>query len=110
MDAWIAVVAAVLIVAVPFDIYTAIVFTAAAWQRPHYRILTLAALRSIAIAIAATFFGLLGVQSIYFAATGERFLPSPIPTILIALGAIMISLPNVYALRWLRGSDRKGEP
>ena len=107
-DPWLMVVAAVLVVAVPFDVWVAVKFTRAALQRPRYRILTLAALRSVAIAIAACIAGILGAQSIYFAATGQRFLPAPIPAVLIAIALVVISLPNVYALRWLTTDAEDG--
>lgn len=110
MDAVLTVVAIVLIVAVPFDWYVAARFIAAAAVRPHYRVLTLAALRSGAIAIAATLAGILGLQSIYFQVSGgDRLIPAPVGIILLAVALIVISLPNVYALRWLASDDEEGE-
>lgn len=104
-DGWLVAVALVLIVFVPFDWIVAVRFISAAVERPHIGVLTLAALRSIGIAFAATIAGILGAQSIWFAWTGERLLPSPIPAILIAVALIVISLPNVYALRLLDRGD-----
>lgn len=109
-DPLLVLVGVVLMIAVPFDVYVAWRFTTYALQRPRYRILTLAALRSIAIAIAAVIAGILGAQSIYFSATGERFLPTPVPTVLIAIALVVISLPNVYALRWLSTNDEQDVP
>ena len=100
-DAWIIAVAAVLVLFVPFDWYVALKFIVVARQRPYIRVLTLAALRSTAIAIAATIAGILGIQSIWFYLTGERLLPQPVPAILIAIALVVVSLPNVYALRLL---------
>lgn len=94
-------VAAILVIAVPFDIYVAYRFVSAAVERPHIPVLTLAALRSVAIAFAATIAGMLGFSSIWFAATGERLIMPPQTTILIAAALVLISLPNVYALRLL---------
>lgn len=98
--------AAVLVVAVPFDLYVAFRFIRAAIERPHIPVLTLAALRSSAIAAAAVIAGILGLQSIVFVQTGVRVIPSPWPTVLIAVALIVISLPNVYALRILNRGDR----
>lgn len=102
---WLLVVAGVLVIAVPFDIYVAARFVIAALERPRIPILTLAALRSIAIAVAASIAGVLGAASIWFAWTGERLLPTPIGAILIAVALIVISIPNVYALRLLTEDD-----
>jgi len=104
-DVWLSAVIVVLIVFVPFDWYVAVKFISIAIQRPHIRVLTLAALRSVAIAFAATIAGLLGVQSIVFVTTGQRILPQPIPTILIAVALVVISLPNIYALRLLSNGE-----
>lgn len=95
-------VAIVLILFVPFDWIVAVRFIAAARQRPYIQVLTLAALRSVAIAIAATLAAILGAQSIWFYLTGQRLLPQPVPAILIAVSLVVISLPNVYALRLLQ--------
>lgn len=95
------VVAAVLMIAVPFDVYVAYRFVVAALEKPYIAVLTLAALRSVAIAIAAGIAGILGASSIWFAVTGERLLVPPWSTVLIAAALILISLPNVYALRLL---------
>lgn len=105
-DSWILAVAVVLVVFVPFDWYVAAKFIAVARQRPYIRVLTLAALRSTAIAIAATLAAILGVQSIWFYWTGVRLLPTPIPAILIAVALVVISLPNLYALRLLDEGDQ----
>lgn len=104
-DALLFIVAGVLLIAVPFDWWVAVRFIAAAVERPHIGVLTLAALRSLGIAFAATIAGLLGAQTLYFYATGERLLPSPWPAILIATALVVISLPNVYALRLLERGD-----
>ena len=98
-------VAGVLLIAVPFDWWVAARFIAAALERPHIGVLTLAALRSAGIAVAATLAGILGAQTLYFYATGDRFLPSPVSAILIAVALVVISLPNVYALRLLERGD-----
>lgn len=108
-DAWLLIVAAILIVAVPFDVYAAIKIVRAAMEKPYLRILTLAALRSVAIVIAAVIFAILGAQAILFTLTGTRIFPASLSALLIAIAAVVISLPNVYALRWLRESD-KGNP
>lgn len=109
MDLILTAVAVVLIIAVPFDWYVAVKLIRAAAIRPRYRVLTLAAMRSVAIAVAASLAALLGAQSIWFQISGgQRLLPTPIPTILIAVALIVISLPNIYALRWL-SSDIEGE-
>ena len=101
MDPLLTAIAGILIVFVPFDWYVAAKFIRAAYIRPRYQVLTLAALRSTAIAVAATLAGILGIQSIYFQVSGGvRLLPSPIPTILLAVALVVISLPNIYALRW----------
>lgn len=105
IDGWLLVVIAVLVVAVPFDWYVALRFVQAAVERPHISILTLAALRSVAIAVAASIAALLGVQSIVFVSTGVRLLPTPIPTVLIAVALVIISVPNIYALRQLNNRD-----
>jgi hypothetical protein len=98
----------VLIVAVPWDLYVAYRFVRAAMEKPYIPILTLAAVRSVAIAIAATIFGLLGLHSVLFLASGETFrlLPVPVPTLLLAVGAIVISVANIYVFRVLRGDER----
>lgn len=104
-DGWLVIVAITLIVAVPFDWIVALRFLRAAAEKPYLRVLTLAAFRSIAIALAATVFGVLGASVIYFAATGYRLLPSPVSAILIAIAAVVISVPNIYALRLLQMGD-----
>ena len=101
IDPWLLAVAVLLIIFVPFDWIVAGIFIGAAIVKPRLRILNLAALRSTAIAIAATIAGLLGLQSILFGLYGVRLFPTPIPTILIAVALIVISLPNIYALRVL---------
>jgi hypothetical protein len=83
-------------------VYVAVRFIAAALERPHIHVLTLAELRSSAIAGAAVIGGVLGFSSIWFAYTGQRLLPLPIPALLIATALVLISLPNIYALRLLR--------
>jgi hypothetical protein len=100
-NGWLVAVAAVLVVAVPFDLYVAFRFIRAAIERPHIPVLTLAALRSGAIAVAAVIAGILGLQSIVLLQTGVRVLPTPWPTVLLAVALVVISLPNVYALRVL---------
>lgn len=102
MDLWLVVVAAVLVVAVPFDWWTAARIIAAAVERPRVRFLSFVALVVGACALAASAFGILGIQLLWLAVTGDRLLPPPIPTVIIALGAIVISIPNVLAVRWLR--------
>lgn len=109
-DAWLLVVSAVLVVTVPFDWYVAYRLTFAAWVKPRSQTLNLAAGRSIAIAVAATIAGFLGMTTIYFNVTGVRVLPQPLPAILIAIALIVISLPNVYALRLLRQWDASWHP
>lgn len=106
-DPWLILVSAVLLVFVPFDWFVAGVFSGAALKGPGNWILNLAAIRSVAIAIAATIAGGLGVQSIVFVASGGtvRLLPQPIPTLLLAAALIVISLPNVYALWRLAKKD-----
>ena len=104
-DAWLLAVAAVLIIAVPFDWYVAVRFVWVAIERPYIPILILAALRSVAIAAAATIAGVLGFVSIWFAATGQRLLPTPWGAVLLAIALIIISLPNIYALRELSRVD-----
>jgi len=101
-DGLLVAVAVTLIVAVPFDIYVAFRFVSEAAHKPYIRVLTLAAFRSVGIAIAATVFGTLGLAAIYFVVFGERLLPPGVSALFIALGAIVISLPNLYALRLLR--------
>lgn len=103
---WLVAVAGVLVIAVPFDIYVAVKFVIAALEEPRIPILTLAALRSVAIAIAATIAGILGIASIWFAWTDQRILPTPLGAILIALALIVISVPNVYALRLLAEDEQ----
>lgn len=107
IDGWLVAVIGVLVVAVPFDWYVAWRFIQAAVERPHIPVLTLAAARSVAIAVAASIGALLGVQSIVLATTGIRLLPTPIPTVLLAVALVIISVPNVYALRQL--NDRNLE-
>lgn len=104
MDGPLVIVAAILVVAVPFDWWTAATLIRAAYERPRVRLLTFIALVVFCCAVAATAFGILGIQSLWFALTRERFLPTPVPTVLIALGAIIISVPNMLAVRWLRES------
>lgn len=104
-DSWLLVVAVVLVIAVPFDWFVAVKFVRVAIEKPHIGVLTLAALRSVAIAIAATIAGYLGFASIYFGLTGQRLIAPPASTILIAVALVIISLPNVYALRQL--NDRE---
>lgn len=99
--------AVILVIAVPFDWYAAVKLIAEARRPPSIATLNLAALRSLAIAVAATCFGVLGVSSIVFVTTGTRILPTPVPTILIAIGALVISLPNVYFLRLLEQWKRE---
>ena len=96
------VIALVLLGFVPFDLYVAWRLSTLAMQKPYIASLTGAAIRSVAIAAAAVLFAILGVQSIVFLQTGERLLPSPLPTLLIAGGAVIVSLPNLYFLRLLR--------
>lgn len=109
-DAWLIVVSAVLIITVPFDWYVAYRLTFAARIKPRSQTLNLAAGRSIAIAIAATIAGFLGMTTIYFNVTGIRLLPPPWAAILIAVALIVISVPNVYALRLLRQWDSAWHP
>jgi len=93
----------VLIASVPVNWGVAMIFTFAALQPPKSDTLSLAMWRSIAIALAASCFALLGAQSIAFVASegAVRLLPTPIPTLLIAAGALVTSLVNVYAVRLL---------
>ena len=109
-DAWLTIVAVVLIITVPFDWYVAYRITYAAWVKPRSQTLNLAAGRSIAIAVAATIAGFLGITTVYFNVTGVRLLPAPWGAILIAVALIVISLPNVYALRLLRQWDASWHP
>jgi hypothetical protein len=106
-DAWLIVVAVLLLILVPFDWVVAGIFIGIAFVRPRIRLLTLAAVRSVGIAIAATIGGILGAQTILFNLTnGEvRLLPTPLPAILIAVALIVISIPNIYALRVLIVND-----
>lgn len=104
-DLWLTAVALVLIIAVPFDWYVAVRFTYAAVEKPYIPILVLAALRSVAIAIAATLAGILGAASLIYAATGQRILPTPWGAVMLAAALIVISAPNVYALRELSRVD-----
>lgn len=99
---FVVIVALVLLVFVPFDIYVAWRLSQLALQKPRIASLTGAAVRSIAIAVAGVLFAILGVQSLVFLTSGERLFPSPIPTVLIAAGAVVVSLPNLYFLRILR--------
>jgi hypothetical protein len=109
-DALLVAVALVLIVLTPFDIYVAWRLSVLAMQKPRIPSLTGAALRSVAIAVAGTLFAILGFHSIWFAYTGVRLLPTPVPTLLIVIGAIVISLPNIYFLRLLhRFADEANE-
>jgi hypothetical protein len=102
VSGWLVVVAAILIIAVPFDVYVAFRFVAEAARKPYLPVLTLAALRSLGIAIAATAFGVLGTGVIYLVVVGDRLIPPGVAAALISIGAIVVSLPNVYALRLLR--------
>lgn len=104
-DGWLFVITTILSLAAAFDWYVAAKFIGAAIERPHIPILNLAALRSIAIAVATTIFGVLGIVSVVFAVYGVRILPVPIPTVLLVTGAIVISLPNLYFLRVLGNGD-----
>lgn len=106
-DAWLYVVAVLLLLLVPFDWVVAGIFIGIAFVRPRIRLLTLAAFRSVAIAVAATIGGVLGAQTILFNLTNGqiRLLPSPIPAVLIAVALIVISVPNIYALRVLIAED-----
>lgn len=109
-DALLVAVAVVLIVLTPFDIYVAWRLSVLAMQKPRIPSLTGAALRSVAIAVAGTLFAILGFHSIWFAYTGVRLLPTPVPTLLIVVGAVVISLPNIYFLRLLhRFADEANE-
>lgn len=108
-DAWLYLVALLLIVAVPFDWVVAGIFIGAAMVKPRLPILTLAAGRSFAIAVAASIAGLLGIQSLLFGLYGIRLLPVPIPTVLIGVALVVISIPNLYALKVLRDLEQRGE-
>ena len=94
-------VAAVVVVAVPFDWVVAVKLTAAA-RGAESPTLNLAAGRSIAIAIAATIGGVLGIHTIAFYALGVRLIPPPFPAFMIGAALIVISIPNIYAMRLLR--------
>lgn len=109
-ELWLTIVALILIVTVPFDWYVAYRMTYAALVKPRSQTLNLAAGRSIAIAIAATIAGFLGLTTIHFNVTGVRILPVPWGAALLAVALIVISIPNVYALRLLRQWDATWHP
>ena len=95
-------VAAVVVIAVPFDWFVAAKLARAA-RGADSPTLNLAAGRSVAIAIAATIGGVLGIHTIAFYALGIRLIPPPFPAFMIAAALIVISIPNIYAMRLLRG-------
>jgi len=101
-DVLLVAVAVVLVIAVPYDWWVAYRFIVVARERPRLGVLNLAALRSIAIAIAATLGGLLGANWIAYYFNRDWLLDLPIPPVLIAIALVVISIPNVYALRLLK--------
>ena len=97
-------VALVLVVALPFDIYVANRFIRAASVRPFDDVATGIALTTACIAIAAAIAAVLGVHTIRFQASGgtERLLPMGVSVVLIAVAMIVISIPAAYWLAKFR--------
>lgn len=108
-DGVLAIVALVLVVALPFDIYVANRFIRAASVRPYDDVATGIALTTGCIAIAAAIAALLGIHTIRFQASGgtERLLPMGISVVLIAIAMIVISIPAAYWLAKFRAWRRK---
>ena len=92
----------VLVLAVPFDVYVAAVILAAALQPPRIAALTFMAAVSIAIAISASLSALIAVSAILFLETGQRLFPASLATLMLAIGLVVVSLPNTYFLWLLR--------
>lgn len=110
IDPWLLAVAILLIIAVPFDWIVAGVWIGLALVKPPITFIAVTAKRHFIYAIVASLAGVLGVQSIAFAAYGIRILPAPIPTLIIALVLVGVSIPNVLSLRYLRSvNEREGE-
>jgi hypothetical protein len=110
IDPWLLAVAVLLIVLVPIDWIVAGIWIGLALVKPPITFLTVTAKRHVIYAIVASFAGILGVQSIMFAAYGIRILPVPLPTLLIAAILVGVSIPNFLSLRYLRDvGEREGK-
>ena len=101
-DAFIVAIGTILVLAVPFDLYVAVVILAAAIQPPRIAALTFMAAVSIAIAISASLSAAIAVSAILFLETGQRLFPAWLATLMLAVGLIVVSLPNAYFLWLLR--------
>lgn len=97
--------AVILIAFVPFDGYVAWRITAVAWARPRIDALTGAALVSIGIFVLASIVAVVCIHAILAAETGAGFLPAGLPALMLGVGLVVVSLPNLYLLRLLRRWD-----
>lgn len=103
LSALVTVVAVILLVAMPANGYVFWKTAVAAAKRPYITSLTLAALGRGTVFLASMVFAILGAASIYsLHHPGERLLPVPVPTLLIAFGALVISVPAPFHLRALQ--------
>lgn len=97
----------VLVIVVPLHAYVVWQYAVAVRAGARIASLTLAFVVVACLAVAAAMFALLGIQSIWFVMTGARLLPSPIPTLFIAIGALAVSVPIPFVLRQLRVWSRE---
>jgi hypothetical protein len=108
-DGLLLIIACILVIFVPADVYVAYRLDRLAVRKPYIASLTGAALRSTAIAVAASLFAAVAFVSVWFLRTGEMLIPVGTPTLLLAVGTVIISLPNVYFIKVLRRFDRDAE-
>lgn len=88
-----------------FDWYVAYRFVRPALDEPPVSMLTLAALRSVAIAVAGTIFAALAIAVAAALWVDVRLIPMPWFLILLIIGAAIASLANLYALRVLQEDE-----
>ena len=107
MDLWLLLVAVLLVVAVPFDWIIAGIWLGVALVKPPIAVLQTTAKRHVIYAVVASFAGLLGIQTIALNAYGIRIFPAPIPTVLIVLILVGVSVPNVLSVKYLVEISRR---
>lgn len=98
------VVSILLLVVVPLNGFIAWEMVSVALEKPrNITSLNLAAINRVARFLASLVFAILGAAAIYrMQSGGEQLLPTPWPLLLIAFGALVISVPSPFDFAALR--------
>lgn len=78
----------------------------AALPRPHIPALNGAAVSAVCTTISTLLCVALGFNQVYFVATGNRYLPLPVPLLMLLAATIAPSIGKVYMWRLIREWDR----